>query len=588
MKLRYLFGLLTRNLFAGLLLAPLLAQAQPAGSTVVVPGQDWHSVTTSALSRGPDPAQRFQRVVALYAPADVLGIGPGLPLRSLGFRLRVPAAAAVSGTLRVWLRNATDTNFLLANDWAYLLQSPVPFQAVYNGPLVVPTTAGWYDVALQTPFAYAGGGFYLAYEWETTAPAAASPTYECDDYLPQSLRGDTSPTALPALLTQVSGYRPLLRVGYATPAQDAAVVRVSGPGKMAGQSCVAPYPVQAVVRNMGNQPLTNLLVSFVPGAGAGQPVTATVASLSPGAEASVRLPGLAPAASATGRYVQYSVQVAADQNPGNDSRRDSALATVRDLTYTRGYPFADYGTGYIGFNAPTANSGSLLCRYPLRAAALVSSIRVRLASVSTNVGNTVFGVVLGEQGQLLGRSADAVITASQNGGWLTLPLPAPVRVAGRFFFAGLAQTAPRVAGQYYYPLSTQAESPVRDSAYYSVVGDSALTGLKPPREFRALGRFMIEVNLESAPLAVRNALVPWVSVWPVPAHDYLHLKLPSSGTTVTVSLLGSTGQTARQTSPIVVRPDGLTTLDLRGLAPGLYVLNIQSDAWHLNKRILIE
>ena len=588
MRFRYLFRLLTRSLFAGLLLGHPMAWAQPAGSTVVVPGQDWHSVTTSALSRGPDPAHRFQRVVALYTPADVLGIGPGLPLRSLGFRLRVPPATAVSGTLRVWLRNATDPSFLLANDWAFLLQSPVPFQAVYNGPLVIPATTGWYDVALQTPFAYTGGGFYLAYEWETTAPVAASPTYECDDYLAQGLRGDTSPTALPALLTQVSSYRPLLRVGYATPAQDAAVVRVSGPGKIAGQSCVAPYPVQAVVRNVGSQPLTNLLVSFVPGTGAGQPVTATVPSLSPGAEASVRLPGLMPAASATGRYVQYSVRVAADQNPGNDSRRDSALATARDLTYTRGFPLADFGTGTIGFNTPTANSGSLLCRYPLRAAALVSSVRVRLASVNTNVGNTIFGVVLGEQGQLLGRSADAVITASQNGGWLTLPLPAPVRVAGRFFFVGLAQTAPRVAGQYYYPLSTQAENPVRDSAYYSVVGDSALTGLKMPREFRALGRFMIEVNLEGAPLAVRSASAPWVSVWPVPAHDYLHLILPAGGAAVTTSLLTATGQTVRQASPIAVRPDGLATLDLRGLAPGLYVLNIQSGTWHLSKRILVE
>ena len=133
---------------------------------------------------------------------------------------------------------------------------------MYNGPLTIPAVAGWYDVAFQTPFVFTGGGFYLAYEWETTAPVAASGTYECDDYLVQGLRGGTDATAFPATLTVVSNYRPLLRVGYAPVAQDAAVLRTAGPGKIALQSCVTPYPVQAVVRNMGSQPLVNLACHF--------------------------------------------------------------------------------------------------------------------------------------------------------------------------------------------------------------------------------------------------------------------------------------------------------------------------------------
>ena len=564
------------------------ALAQPVGTTVVVPGQASHpNVTTSALSRGPDPSKNYQRVMAVYPPADVLGIGPGLPLQSLGFRLRTPATAAVSGTLRLWLRNTIDPNYLLTNVWAYSLQNPTPFQLVYSGPLTIPAVAGWFDVAFQTPFAYTGGGFYLAYEWETTAPIAASGVYECKDFLPQSLQNAVSATALPPTLNQVSPYRPILRLGYLPPAQDAAVLRVYGPGKVAQQSCVAPYPVQAVVRNLGTQPLANVPVTFVPGAGAGQAVTVTIPALAVGAEASVRLPGLAPAASATGRYVQYMVSVPADQNTGNDSQRDSTLATARELTYTNGFPGAAYGVGNIGFNTPTANTGTLLCRYPLRAAALVSSVRVRLAGVAANVGNTVFGIVLDEQGRLLGRSADAVITNTQNGGWLTLPLPTPVRATGRAFFAGLAQTRPRVAGQYYYPLATQAEPVVRDSAYYSVVGDSALTGLKPPREFRSLGRFMVEVNLESAPLAVRSAAAPWVGVWPVPAHDRLHLALPAGSGPATATLLDATGRVARPALAIS-EAEGERYVDVSGLLPGVYVLRVQGKTWELHRRVVVE
>ena len=76
-------------MLVGLLLLNGAAQAQAVGTVVVVPGQVGHNVTTSSVSRGPDPSKRFQRVVALYAPADVVGIGAGLPLLSLGFRLRV-------------------------------------------------------------------------------------------------------------------------------------------------------------------------------------------------------------------------------------------------------------------------------------------------------------------------------------------------------------------------------------------------------------------------------------------------------------------------------------------------------------------
>ena len=562
--------------------------AQPVGTTVVVPGQArYPNVTTSTLSRGPDPSKNYQRVMAVYPPADVLGVGPGLPLQSLGFRLRTPATAAVSGTLRLWLRNTTDPNYSLTNVWAYSLQNPVPFQQVYNGPLTIPAVAGWFDVAFQTPFAYTGGGFYLAYEWETTAPIAASGVYDCKDFLPQSLQNAVNATALPTTLNQISSYRPILRLGYLPPAQDAAVLRVYGLGKLAQQTCLMPYPVQAVVRNMGTQPLNNVPVTFVPGTGAGQAVTVVIPSLAVGAEASVRLPGLAPAVSTTGRYVRYAVQVPPDQNTGNDTQRDSTLATARELTYTTGFPGAAYGVGNIGFNTAAANTGTLLCRYPLRATALISSVRVRLSGVATNVGNTVFGIVLDEQGRLLGRSADAVITANQNGGWLTLPLPTPVRTTGRAFFAGMAQTRPRVAGQYYYPLATQAEAIVRDSAYYSVVGDSALTGLKPPREFRTLGRFMVEVNLESAPLAVRSAAAPWVGVWPVPAHDRLNLALPAGSGPATATLLDATGRVVRP-ARLLSEAEGQKYIDVSGLPPGVYVLRLQAKTWELHRRVVVE
>ena len=589
-------------LFSLLTLGGFVSYAQPAASTIVVPGQPGRVTNISSLSRGPDPSQRYQRVVAVYPGADVVGISGGVNLLSVGFRLRTPAPAAASGTLRVWLRNTTDVNYALANDWAYLLQNPTVFQAVYNGPLTIPAAAGWFDVSFQTPFAYTGSGFYLAYEWETATPVATSGAYECDDYLPQALRAGTSQTAFPALVAQVSTYRPQLRIGYATPGRDAAVVAVFGPGKMPMQTALAPYPVQAIVRNAGSVALTNLPVTFTPGPGAGaSPVTTLIAALAPGAQVSVRLPGLAPTGPA-GQYVRYQVSVPADQNPANDARNDSTLATAQELTYVRGYPNAAFGVAGVGFNA-ARGSGTLLCRYPLRLPALVSSIRVRLWNSANNPGNTVFAVLLDEQGALVARSADYVLPAASANisQWQTFALPQPTRVTGRAFFVGLAQTAPATAGRYYFPLARQAEAPMRDSAYYSTVGDSALTGLKRPREFRTLGRFMVEADMVTAPLAVRNAGTPSVeaSVWPNP--------VPVGTRTV---YLGWVGEGASNTTPAtvevldlvgrVVQPE--TRLRLAqsatapvqvllnpGLASGVYVLHIRlATDQVVSRRIQIE
>lgn len=575
-------------LLAGLLFS---VRAQPTGPTVLVPATGF--TNGSALSRAPDPSRRFQRAVIVYPPADVQGLAAGTPLVSLGFEIRTAASApaGATGTLRLWLVNTTHTNYLLVDDWNTLLTSPAAFQQVYNGPLTIPAGAGWYDMAFTTPFQYAGGGIYLAFEWETTAPASSSGTYACDARLGQSWHGATSSGGFPSQLTDLSAYRPLLRLGTPSLARDAAVVRVYGPGELAQQTAVAPFPVQAVIRNLGTQALTNVPVTFTPAAGAGQAVTVVLPSLAPSTEATVRLPGLLPAAGTTNTSVRYEVRVNAnDQNPANDARPDSTWSTLRELSYVTGFPNAATGTNSVGFNTAQASSGSLLCRFPQRAAALVSAVRIRLPSV-ISLGNTIFGVVLDEQGHLLGRSADVVLDGTLSGAWLTMPLLVPVRTTGRAFFAGLAQTRPISPGQFYYPLATQPELPARDSAYYSVSGDSALTGLKRPREIKTLGRFMVAVTLETAPLAVRPATAPVAALdaWPNPARDEVAIRSSAlRDGPVTVRIFTSLNQQVRAVNSLRA-VDQQTTVSMAGLPPGLYLLLLADAAGRqFRSRVAVE
>jgi hypothetical protein len=80
-----------------------------------------------------------------------------------------------------------------------------------------------------------------------------------------------------------------------------------------------------------------------------------------------------------------------------------------------------------------------------------------------------------------------------------------------------------------------------------------------------------------------------VALYPNPAHGSVSLSLPAVlGTqAVAVSLLNALGQTVlHQTLP--VSADLLRPLSLRGLAPGIYTVRLQTAAGTVSKRLTID
>lgn len=605
--MRTIFAFLKRRavrlplaLLAGLLLGgPLVAPAQqPAGTTAVaVPYSQFPNFMANG---GPRTTRRYERVAMLLMAREINGLTPGTNLLSLGFDVDAtwPAAAATTGTLKVWLRNSPDAMYHLNDNWSLLLQQqPNPMQLVYDGPLTVPV-AGPCDVRLQTPFAYGGQALYVAYEWTTANPLANNlppPNYVASvgyRYNPW-WHGSSSNTALPAVLTDSVALRPLMRLGYATPARDAAVVQVQGIGEVALQSCVMPFPLRALIRNQGSQPLLNLPVSVVPGAGMvpGSGSTVTIAALAPGAETWVRLP--LPRPSVAGSYAYCSIQVPPDQNAANDTWPDSTTATANALSYVRGLPFDLNLDALNKTGIGTTQGGTLLTRFPLRQPALISEVRLFVSDDRYSPGETVYGVVMDEQGRLLGRSPNHVIVGNDANAWLACPLPQPVRAAGRAFFAGMAimPNRPGPNNYPYDPLQTQPEASPRDSVYYYNYGDSARLGLRPPRYTAgAIRRFLIEVVLQTAPLAVRPAAGPFAAadVWPNPAHDRINIALPATGSArVWATLLDATGRVV-QAETEIASTAGTATLPLQGVPPGLYLLQLRTAEWQRSQRLVVE
>ncbi|MDO7876800.1 T9SS type A sorting domain-containing protein [Hymenobacter sp. ASUV-10] len=101
--------------------------------------------------------------------------------------------------------------------------------------------------------------------------------------------------------------------------------------------------------------------------------------------------------------------------------------------------------------------------------------------------------------------------------------------------------------------------------------------------FTAPGRFWLNLTPAAAPLATAAALDAQVLVYPNPAHGQLTVLRPAAKM-ATAELLSSLGQRVRS----LPLPTAETTMNLHGLAAGVYTLRLTLDGQPVTKRVVIE
>ncbi|MDO7876790.1 T9SS type A sorting domain-containing protein [Hymenobacter sp. ASUV-10] len=99
----------------------------------------------------------------------------------------------------------------------------------------------------------------------------------------------------------------------------------------------------------------------------------------------------------------------------------------------------------------------------------------------------------------------------------------------------------------------------------------------------APGRFWLNLTPAAAPLATAAALDTQVLAYPNPAHGQLTVLRPAA-TVATGELLNSLGQRVRT----LTLPTAETTVNLPGLATGVYTLRLTLDGHPVTKRIVVE
>ncbi len=537
----------------------------------------------SALNRGPNGSVNFQRTAAIYLGSEFPGMVAG-PINSVGFSILTAADTATVGNIKLYMVNTTDATFIRSTTWATLTTSPTAMTLVYDGPLTIPKATGFFNITLQTPFAYTGGNFYLAYEWSSiSAKSTASATYNANNDLASSLRTitGTSLTAV-ATLSGSSAFRPVLNLGFPTPANDATVQAIYSLGKLSLIQGANSDIIKAVVKNTGSTPFTNLPVTLaITGANTANQ-TVTIPTLAPGATQTISFATFTPTAAGSNTL---TVTIPADNNNTNNSVTATQLVTANTLSYAAS---SIPGNG-VGFGT-TGNSSFLV---KLKATGnnpvTINSVRAFLWNSNTSIGQTVYGIVVDSSGNLLGRSANFVITGGDLDGYITLPITttptsgiAPT-VTNSDYYVGLAQ--PTYTGTQFFPLGFQNETPQRTGVYYTW-GLAAATPTKPVAN-TANRRFMIEAVLSGTTMGLKTDLNPaLVSVFPNPGNGILNVSAKDlkGGQTLTLEVCDLSGR-------VVYTGTGSktgATVNLGKLASGVYMLKVATNSDVAIKRIVIQ
>lgn len=282
-------------------------------------------------------------------------------------------------------------------------------------------------------------------------------------------------------------------------AVDLGVSNIYALGKLPLSANTTGRAITARITNPGTSLVTSETVTLnITGANT-YTATATVTNLAPGLTQNVTFTGFIPTTAGTDTI---RVSVPNDLNNANNTQTYLQAVTTSTISHAVGNP--PTGTSLTGLQGTGAFYAKFSTNKPT--ATTIPVVRALIASAGppavSTVGQTLYAVVLDATGNLLGRSADRVITAadlSTGGlGMIEFPLRTPITLdPNADFFVGLAQV-----GGGYFPLITQPETPVRPGTFFigSVTGGT----LTPSSQ---AVRYVLEADLVTPPTTLNDASV---------------------------------------------------------------------------------
>lgn len=390
-------------------------------------------------------------------------------ITKFGFKMNSGTASVpVTGNFTVYLQNTTDNTYLKGTNFTTALTG---MTSVYSSTMTVPVSAGptTNTLTLSTPFAYTGGGLYVAYVWNSAGPFDNTmAVYACNNTMNTGTGGGGSsdspnPGPSPNTLT-LTAFRPCYIFEAAnTATTELSVVDATVTGKVA-KSFNSPQLISARIQNSSIGTQSNFTVGLtVTGSNPFSDVQ-TIGSLAAGASTVITFAPYTPTNQGLSSVI---VSLGNDQILSNNSSIKSQSITCS--TFANNPPAGSYTSG-VGFGT---GSGIIINEMEIPVNASLRALRLGISTNTAAPGNSIYGALVDGTGAILATTNTVVIGSTMLGAFIELAFPTPQNItANTQFYTGLAQTANSTA---YYPVGGLATS-APPSGYFTIpLGGGTLT-----------------------------------------------------------------------------------------------------------------
>ncbi len=473
----------------------------PTGQTQVIVNPQPNSMTqwvlpntnsTSGNSRIPRNAGlNYQREEFLVLPSEMAASGfpSGYNIDGIGFLIYTAGVGTQTGTMNIYLRNTNDVTYTLGSTWTTTGFTMVSTNAAWTVPIAV----GAYSIPFVggSTFTYTGGGVYVAWEFSnpggvmgTTALTAYCNTNQAS--LCYGYQGTVPGTAL-----ALTAFRPATTFTNNALTDIAAVTNIyalermptpySNPGTCGVRVANVSASAQTFDLTLTLKDVATSTVRYTQ--------TQTVTALAGGTAATVTFTGISPT-------IQENVNFTATTSviPGETYTTNNTLTISGEVNCNLySYNYNTAGAGGYGYTYP--GTGIFAAKYTMNGTGTIKGANVVLYNYATNVGNTVYAVMINSAGTIIAQSPNYTLLAGDMGTNKYFAFSTPQAVTNDFFYVGLAQTAGTAQ---WYPLGTYPESPARGGTFY-------VTTLAGGTMTADAVKYGIEAKIQRAPTVVTNA-----------------------------------------------------------------------------------
>lgn len=217
-----------------------------------------------------------------------------------------------------------------------------------------------------------------------------------------------------------------------------------------------PETIPVLVKNLGKNPIFNLNVSLdITGANYLSDVK-QIPVLSPGDTMQVDFLGFTPILNG---FCDVTVSIPDDENPGNNSKTKFTEVNPNAFRHVD----SNCCNGSVGWFAENA----FLNKYKMSGTGQVRKVNVKISD-DGNVGQIVYGYVLDNSGNVVGKSPHYKIQAGDQGKYKTFNItdPKPFITTDDYFYVGIAQTDFAGDGIAFTPQQFDYDAPARPDANY--------------------------------------------------------------------------------------------------------------------------